>query len=935
MQHSMRHRWLEVLNRAMMLVGVIVLILSDFGGWALSAVWAQEGDGSPMQEISEALTDTYPFYQHDAIALAMTYLQSQQQADGGMDVFGFGSNPVGTARAVYVLNAVGYPVDTLVSQDGKTLIDFLETTVISSTYANGIRADDNLFPGAAGMILAAVAAAGEDTTSFGGVNLVAAINATLKPTGAYSTTAEAGFSSGAANAINQSLAIFGLVAAGQPIPQIATDWLIAQQDTQGSWFDDIDVTGYAMMALVGSGNVPATDESIQRGIDFLKSAQTVSSALWNDTGRFGEPANSTGWVMTALATAGYIPVTESWATGGTNPLEALLKLQDAEGVIAGNPNFRNAYATLEGLYGLTAQPLYLARPLRIARALTWLAEQQNADGSWNSFAGPDPGATIESVLAFAAAGYDPNSVTSSGNTPLAYLASTATTYTRDDSNRIFPARTGKLIVGVVATGGDPANFGTGNLNLVADLRATLQATGAYSTTASQGFASGSAGPINQSLAILGLVAAGETVPVSATDYLASLQETNGSWGSVDATGLALQALIATGIPANNTDMVEALTYLRNNQANVGGWDYTSTPETQAISTNSTVYAIQGLLAAGVDLTDSDWRKHGHSPLGVLGSYQKPDGPFVVNWNYAGISAFYNPTADNLLATQQAIPALVGTFYPYTTLDPATLKPFAAIPHGPDPDRTVVAPPSAMFGRDKTSVAVTVPFGSDLNGTGVLTLEWRVVGDTFTPISTTRQSGFYSATLDLGGTDITPLDTLEFRATFSDADSVQNGSTSGSEATAVSQLSPYRLYLPLLSHSAGSSSTGDKNRAGLVVRFSNGSIETRCIAFQEVSITGEDLIRRSGLATEIATSSGLGAAVCKIGNEGCPVNDCFCNSERFWKYFLREDSAWSIAPVGMSTRTVRHGDMDGWSWGSFDDSQAAPPDTTFAEVCTAP
>lgn len=813
----MQQQWLPIWNRIALLVGVLALLV---GGVRAAAPLAQAQDGplAPAQ-VQEPLTDTYPFYQNAAIALALPYLQSQQQEDGGLDAFGFGSNPGGTARVVYALNAVGYPTDAVQTAAGTTLIDFLQTQVISYTYANAVPADDNLFPGAAGLVLAAVAAADADPTSFGGVNLTQAITSTLKPTGAYSTTAAAGFSSGAANAINQSLAIFGLVAAGQPIPTAATDWLLGAQETDGSWFGgNTDITAYAIMALIGSGNVPATDPAIQRAVAFLRSQQTSGSALWGDGGS-GEPANSTGWSMTALATAGYMPMTASWATGGTNPQQALLALQDAEGIIA--QNFRNAYATLEAFYGLTAQPLYMARPARVARALAWMAEQQNADGGWPSFATESAaGETIDVVLAFAAAGYDPASVTTGGNSPLDYLAGVASSYTRDNDSTVFPARLGKLIVGVVATGGDPTSYGAENLNLVSDLQATLQATGAYSTTAAQGFATGAASSLNQSFAILGLAAAGETVPQAAIDWLIG-QQTDGAWGSIDVTGLALQALRAAGVAPDDAAIVAGITYLRDNQSASGGWEAFG-----AYSTNSTAYAIQGLLAAGVDLTGSAWLKNGRSPLGVLGSYQKPDGPFAVNWNYAGISESFNPTADNLLATQQAVPTLLGAFYPYTTVPTTSLQLFTPIARGPDPDRLVAVAPAASFSTDQSSVAVTAPFGSDLNGNGSLVLEWRLAEGSFAPISTTRAVGFYSATLDLAGTGITPLDTLEFRATFSDADMVQNGTSSSQQEAVIGQLAPSSLYLPLL---IGGSPTNaaTQNDAGLAVRFSNGTVQTDC------------------------------------------------------------------------------------------------------------
>ena len=59
-----------------------------------------------------------------------------------------------------------------------------------------------------------------------------------------------------------------------------------------------------------------------------------------------------------------------------------------------------------------------------------------------------------------------------------------------------------------------------------------------------------------------------------------------------------------------------------------------------------------------------------------------------------------------------------------------------------------------------------------------------------------------------------------------------------------------------------------HRAGLVVRFGDGSVVTRCVSFSEPSLTGAELLTRSGLSVVLDLSSSLGAGVCKIGNQGC-------------------------------------------------------------------
>lgn len=765
-----------------LLVFVVTLVLSTatFGRAPVTMAVA------PVQ----TPTATYPYFESETISKAVGYLQTQQLDSGGINSFGFGADPGGTTRLLMALNAVGYPANALV-RDNKTLADYLAAETVKYIYKSATPAANNLFPGRAGLVLGAVSAAGLDPRNFAGIDLIAALEAVYREDGTYSTDAVEGFARGSASEINQSLAILGLVSAGRPIPALATQWLIDRQRPNGSWINNIDVTGYCVLALIGSGNVPPTHPAIQKALEFFRTTQNQRTALWGDASG-NEPANSSGWAMTALSAHGYVPMTNSWATGGANPRQALVGLQNAEGVIA--RNFFNAYATLEGLYGLTDQPLFLARPLRVARALTYLRAQQNDDGGWPAFGTvSSPGATLDTMFAFVAAGYDPRQIRSATNrSPLDYLTSAAAAYTRDDSNRIFPAQTGKLIVGVVAAGGNPNNFAT--FNLVSDLQSTLQPTGAYSTTAQRGFTTGAASVTTQSFAMLGLAAAGQTIPVTATSYLISLQQTNGGWGGPDETGIALQALIAAGIVPTATTIISGVTYLRETQAATGGWAAFG-----SVNSNSTAYAIQGLLAAGVDLTRPEWRKQGRWPLGALASFQKPNGPFVYYWGPE--SGGFNPAANNLLATQQSIPALLGKFYPYQTSGP--LASFAPINLGPNPDRLVTAPVVIQLNPQRTQATVLAPFGSDLNGNGSATIEWEVVpispGTASFSATTTREPGAFRATIDLSGANLGPLDTLRVRAVFSDPDGVQDGSVlTTNPVTVTGELGPpYRIHLPVV------------------------------------------------------------------------------------------------------------------------------------------
>jgi len=134
-----------------------------------------------------------------------------------------------------------------------------------------------------------------------------------------------------------------------------------------------------------------------------------------------------------------------------------------------------------------------------------------------------------------------------------------------------------------------------------------------------------------------------------------------------------------------------------------------------------------------------------------------------------------------------------------------------------------------------------------------------------------------------------------------------------------------------------------HRAGLVIRFPNGDVQKVCVSFGEASITGEQLLQRSGLTMIIDYNAGLGGAVCSINNQGCafPVQDCFCQCQgtqcEYWAYYHWIDGAWQYSQVGASSYQVTDGALEGWSWGpgSFGASGTQPPQVAFQDVCAAP
>ena len=186
--------------------------------------------------------------------------------------------------------------------------------------------------------------------------LVSWIQASTPIHGAYSTTAQQDFSSGAASDLSQAWAILGLSLAGRSIPEAAPQYLIKSQAVDGSWgAGDPDTTALAVTALLASRKVNAQDQTIQKAISYFHSTQAESGG-WRpswDTDPLN--ADSTGWILQALVSAGEDLRGQNWLVNRINPLDALMGLQKPDGSIGGT--YANTYSTAEAIIGLSGIPL--------------------------------------------------------------------------------------------------------------------------------------------------------------------------------------------------------------------------------------------------------------------------------------------------------------------------------------------------------------------------------------------------------------------------------------------------------------------------------------------------------------------------------------------------------------------------------------------------
>lgn len=276
----------------------------------------------------------------------------------------------------------------------------------------------------------------------------------------------------------------------------------------------------------------------------------------------------------------------------------------------------------------------------VSSAVAWVRAQQAADGGFLGLSGTsDAGTTADAVLALAAARND--GVAVDLKQAVAYLNKNALVFAQSG-----PGQAAKLVLAVVAAGGDPTNV------------ANVDPLSIVQVSAKHGNGLIGFGPFDHALGVLALVATHSQVPPAAIDVFRKTQVDNGAWsfdgstakggGDTNTTAIAIQALVAAG-RGNDPMVAKAIAYLKSTQTAAGGFPF-QPGQTKNGDANSTAIVVQAILAAGQDPASADWK----NAAAALAAFQNPSGAF----RYTD-----DEPADNLLATLQAIPAIAGQPYP--------------------------------------------------------------------------------------------------------------------------------------------------------------------------------------------------------------------------------------------------------------------------------
>ncbi|MDQ1403220.1 MAG: hypothetical protein QOG03_1536 [Actinomycetota bacterium] len=112
---------------------------------------------------------------------------------------------------------------------------------------------------------------------------------------------------------------------------------------------------------------------------------------------------------------------------------------------------------------------------------------------------------------------------------------------------------------------------------------------------------------------------------------------------------------------------------------------------------------------------------------------------------------------------------------------------------------------------------------------------------------------------------------------------------------------------------------------LVVVDTGSQVKHRCIGFSSDTITGRQAIDRADVQPVYSGYSAQGTAVCSLCGTGCPADNCFCDPNRYWRYYRQPAGSSSVtySNQGAGSTTVHDGDVEHWSWATTNTPKPGP------------
>ncbi len=287
----------------------------------------------------------------------------------------------------------------------------------------------------------------------------------------------------------------------------------------------------------------------------------------------------------------------------------------------------------------------LSRKRSAARAVAWLRTQQQSDGSFGSLT-----LTAEMVEAISDTGEDVRSREWTPDGVSLYQALEDQTGKYMEGGKRDAGVIARILLGVIAAGGNPRRFA--GYDLVKALKLTYNSDSAlYHET----------NMFRNSLAMLALARAGESVPERAVSRTFVEKRSRGCWGwqiggkacDTDTTAVTMLALAANGVKRDRMeDVLQFLWRKEHRDAGWGSWD-----DQTVSNVDSTALVLLALKAFGENPRGERWSRRTFirrtNPLKRLLEFQHKDGSFWYLDDQEGGKLL--ATCDALLAVAQSYP----------------------------------------------------------------------------------------------------------------------------------------------------------------------------------------------------------------------------------------------------------------------------------------
>jgi hypothetical protein len=107
---------------------------------------------------------------------------------------------------------------------------------------------------------------------------------------------------------------------------------------------------------------------------------------------------------------------------------------------------------------------------------------------------------------------------------------------------------------------------------------------------------------------------------------------------------------------------------------------------------------------------------------------------------------------------------------------------------------------------------------------------------------------------------------------------------------------------------------------LVVVNTGTRVFHRCVGFSSDTITGRQALDQADVQPVYSGYGNQGTAVCSLCGTGCPSDNCFCDPDRYWRYYRQPSGTSSVAYAsqGAGATKVHDGDVEHWSWAKTSD-----------------